>query len=129
MNASASFRVDSRLTAILGESYSSSERALRELIDNAWDAEATEVHVTLPDILSDTPIIVSDNGSGMKEQELRTDYLNIASPRLSRKGERTPNLLRVKGRRGIGKFAGLILAGVVRGGARARFLTSLTGAA
>ena len=66
----ASFRVDPRLTAILGESYSSSERALRELIDNAWDAEATEVHVTLPDILSDAPIIVADNGSGMKEKEL-----------------------------------------------------------
>lgn len=111
MTASAAFRVDPRLTAILGESYSSSERALRELIDNAWDAEATEVHVTLPEILSDAPIIVADNGSGMKEKELRTDYLNIASPRLSRKGERTPNLLRVvKGRRGIGKFAGLILA-------------------
>jgi hypothetical protein len=47
----------------------------------------------------------------MKEKELRIDYLNIASPRLSRKGERTPNLLRVvKGRRGIGKFAGLVLA-------------------
>ncbi len=107
----ASFRVDPRLTAILGESYSSSERALRELIDNAWDAEATEVQVTLPDILSDAPIIVTDNGSGMKEKELRTEYLNIASPRFSRKGERTHNLQRVvKGRRGIGKFAGLILA-------------------
>ncbi|MBK7999438.1 MAG: ATP-binding protein [Verrucomicrobia bacterium] len=111
MTKSASFRVDPRLTAILGENYTSSERALRELIDNAWDAEATEVQVTLPAILSDDPIIVSDNGSGMKEQELRNEYLNIASPRLSRKGERTPNLLRiVKGRRGIGKFAGLILA-------------------
>lgn len=111
MTTSASFRVDPRLTAILGESYPSSERALRELIDNAWDAEATEVRVTLPEILTDTPIIVADNGSGMKEKELRSDYLNIASPRLSRKGERTPNLLRVvKGRRGIGKFAGLILA-------------------
>ena len=111
MTQSASFRVDPRLAAILGESYSSSERALRELIDNAWDAEATEVHVTLPEILSDAPIIVTDNGSGMKEKELRTDYLNIASPRLSRKGERTPNFLRVvKVRRGIGKFAGLIIA-------------------
>ena len=111
MTQSASFRVDPRLAAILGESYSSSERALRELIDNAWDAEATAVHLTLPDILSDAPIIVTDNGSGMKEKELRTDYLNIASPRFSRKGERTPNFLRVvKGRRGIGKFAGLILA-------------------
>jgi hypothetical protein len=111
MTKSAAFRVDPRLTAILGENYTSSERALRELIDNAWDAEATDVHVTLPEILSDAPIIVCDNGTGMKEQEVRTEYLNIASPRLSRKGERTPHFQRiVKGRRGIGKFAGLILA-------------------
>jgi hypothetical protein len=30
----------------------------------------------------------------MKEQELRQEYLNIASPRYSRKGEKTPNLQR-----------------------------------
>jgi hypothetical protein len=50
----------------------------------------------------------------MKEQELRQEYLNIASPRISRKGDRTPNLNRlVKGRRGVGKFSGLILADVM----------------
>jgi hypothetical protein len=89
MTKPASFRVDPPLTAILGESYNSSERALRELIDNAWDAEATEVHVTLPEILSDALIIVTDNGSGMKEQEVRNIYLDIANPCFSRKGERT----------------------------------------
>jgi hypothetical protein len=108
----ANFSVDPRLAAILGENYTSSERALRELVDNAWDAEAKVVRVTLPDILTNTPIVVTDDGSGMKEQELRQEYLNIANPRYSRKGEKTPNLQRnVKGRRGIGKFAGLILAG------------------
>jgi hypothetical protein len=111
MAQTANFSVDPRLAAILGENYNSSERALRELIDNAWDAEATVVEITLPEILSDAPIVVTDNGSGMKEQELRQEYLNIASPRLGRKGDKTPNLRRtVKGRRGIGKFAGLILA-------------------
>lgn len=109
--SSAHFRVDPKLTQVLGENYTSSEKALKELIDNAWDAEATEVHVTVPQILTDTPIIVRDNGSGMKTAELEAEYLNIASPRFSRKGERTPNLNRlVKGRKGIGKFAGLILA-------------------
>ncbi|HRP05042.1 MAG TPA: ATP-binding protein, partial [Opitutaceae bacterium] len=50
----------------------------------------------------------------MKEQELRQEYLNIASPRISRKGDRTPNLNRlVKGRRGVGKFSALILADVM----------------
>ena len=111
MSKTANFSVDPRLTSILGENYSSSERALRELVDNAWDAEATTVQITLPDILNDAPIVIADNGSGMKEQELRQEYLNIANPRYTRKGEKTPNLQRtVKGRRGIGKFAGLILA-------------------
>ena len=107
----ANFSVDPRLAAILGENYTSSERALRELVDNAWDAEARVVQITLPEILTEAPIIVTDDGSGMKEQELRQEYLNIANPRYSRKGELTPSLQRfVKGRRGIGKFPGLILA-------------------
>ncbi len=111
MSRTAHFRVDPKLAHVLGENYSSSEKALKELIDNAWDAEATEVHVTVPNILTDAPIIVQDNGSGMKTAEVETEYLNIASPRQSRKGDRTPNRDRsVKGRKGIGKFAGLILA-------------------
>ncbi len=111
MNTTANFKVDPRLASILGDSYTSSEHALKELIDNSWDAEATEVRVTLPTILSDDPIIVEDNGSGMKTAEVRDEYLNIASPRWTRKGEKTPNKNRlVKGRRGVGKFAGLILA-------------------
>lgn len=107
----AHFSVDPRLATILGENYSSSERALRELIDNAWDAEAETVRITLPTAMTEEPIVIADDGTGMKEQELRQEYLNIASPRSSRKGDRTPNLNRVvKGRRGVGKFSGLILA-------------------
>ncbi|HEY9249529.1 MAG: ATP-binding protein [Opitutaceae bacterium] len=111
MNKPAHFSVDPRVATILGENYSSSERALRELIDNAWDAESRSVRITLPAPMTADPIIIQDDGNGMKEQELRQEYLNIASPRISRKGDRTPNLNRlVKGRRGVGKFSGLILA-------------------
>lgn len=111
MQATAHFRVDPKLTHVLGKNYTSSEKALKELIDNAWDAEATEVHVTVPNILTDAPIIVQDNGSGMKSAEVESEYLTIASPRFSWKGDRTPNLNRtVKGRKGIGKVTGLILA-------------------
>jgi DNA mismatch repair ATPase MutL len=46
---------------------------LKELIDNAWDAEATEVHVTIPNILTEDPITVVDNGSGMKAAELEAE--------------------------------------------------------
>ena len=132
MQKSAHFRVDPKLAHVLGESYTSSEKALKELVDNAWDAEATEVHVIVPNILTDAPIIVQDNGSGMKTAELEAEYLNIASPRFSRKGDRTPNLNRtVKGRKGIGKFAGIILANEMElvtqaAGKRSRVLISKT---
>ena len=110
----ATFKVDSRLSSILGNGYTSCERALRELVDNSWDAEATHVQISLPSIMTNGPVVIEDDGHGMKERELRYEYLNIANPRLSRKGDRTPNLNRlVKGRRGIGKFAGLVLADIM----------------
>ena len=37
-------------------------------------------------------MIIDDDGHGMKNQDVRQEYLKIASPRFSRKGERTPNL-------------------------------------
>ena len=114
MAQTARFRVDPKLASLLGEGYRSSEYALKELIDNAWDADATELRITLPDPLSGDPIVVEDNGTGMTEQEVRSDYLAVASDRSSRKGERTVERNRVvKGRKGIGKFAGLMAADIM----------------
>jgi hypothetical protein len=48
MAKAARFRVDPKLAYLLGEGYRSSEHSLKELIDNAWDADATHVRVTLP---------------------------------------------------------------------------------
>ncbi|MEO0469869.1 MAG: ATP-binding protein [Bacteroidota bacterium] len=111
MTKKANFKVDPRLAALLGENYRSTELAIKELIDNAFDADAESVWVQLPQPLTNDPIIIRDNGTGMTEQEVRNEYLNIASSRVSRKGERTrlKNRL-VKGRKGIGKFAGLMVA-------------------
>jgi hypothetical protein len=39
----ANFKVDTRLASILGESYRSSEIAIKELVDNSWDAENVEI--------------------------------------------------------------------------------------
>jgi hypothetical protein len=48
----------------------------------------------------------------MTEKEIRNEYLFIARSRTSRKGSITPYKNRkVKGRKGIGKFAGLLVAG------------------
>ena len=107
----ANFKVDRRLSTILMAGYPSCERALRELVDNAWDADAAQVRILLPDILTNNPIVIEDDGHGMVEKELRSEYLNIANSRKARKGERTPLFKRlVKGQRGIGKFAGLVVA-------------------
>jgi len=47
----------------------------------------------------------------MKEKEVRNEYLNIANSRTSRKGSISISKKRkVKGRKGIGKFAGLMVA-------------------
>lgn len=126
MSSEAHFSVDTRLTRLLGETYRSSEAALKELIDNAWDADASSVWVTLPGMVSGDPIVVRDDGSGMTSHEMRGEYLNIASDRRTRTGERSPKFGRkVKGRKGIGKFAGLTLAGqmVVQSAARKRRCT------
>ncbi|MEX2673452.1 MAG: ATP-binding protein [Phycisphaeraceae bacterium] len=113
MTSQANFGVDPKLTSILGASYTSTERALCELVDNAWDADANLVRITLPTPLTDDPIVIEDDGSGMTEVEVREIYLRIANDRLSRsRDERTSGKRRrVKGRKGIGKFAGLAAAG------------------
>ena len=114
MKNKANFKVDPKLASLLGEGYRSTEHALKELIDNAWDADATHLTVALPDAMSDAPITVTDNGSGMTEQELLNEYLVVANDRRSRKGDQTTGLKRrVKGRKGIGKFAGLMVAGIM----------------
>jgi hypothetical protein len=114
MAKTANFKVDPKLAHLLGEGYRTTEQALKELVDNAWDAEAESIWITLPKPMTSDPVIVRDDGSGMTELEVRNEYLKIASDRRSRKGERTPKLRRlVKGRKGIGKFAGLMVAGVM----------------
>ena len=110
-NQKSSFKVDPRIAEILGESYRSSEQALKELVDNAWDADATRVEIQLPDPMTADPIIITDNGSGMTAPEVESEYLHIGRNRRTLRGERTKKLNRlVKGQKGIGKFAGLMVA-------------------
>lgn len=112
MKKSAHFKVDPKLAELLGETYRSVEEAIKELIDNAYDADAEKVKITLPDELTPDPkIVIEDDGSGMKESEVRNEYLNIANSRTSRKGDITfLKKRKVKGRKGIGKFSGLMVA-------------------
>lgn len=115
------FKVDPRLAILLSEGYRSTEIALKELVDNAWDADAETVNISLPEPMSEQPIIVDDDGSGMTQQEIEKEYLVVASNRRLRRGEITPKKKRkVKGRKGIGKFAGLMAASTMQLETRAR---------
>lgn len=112
--SSARFQVNSRLARLLSQEYSSTEKALKELVDNGWDADASKVSVTLPEPMSDDPVVVLDDGTGMTTEEVSSHYLSIASDRRARSGERTAGKKRlVKGRKGIGKFSGLMAASVM----------------
>ncbi len=115
MSEKANFKVDPRLASLLGETYRSTEHAVKELVDNAWDADATAISITLPDPMTTDSIVIKDNGCGMTDLEVLNEYLVVANDRCARKGDRTKQLKRlVKGRKGIGKFAGLMVANVMK---------------
>src|SRR5690606_22632510 len=82
--------------------------------DSAWDADADQVSIQLPKALSGGPISIRDDGTGMTEEELWRHYLTIAKDRRSVRGERTAGRNRqVKGRKGLGKFSGFMVASVM----------------
>lgn len=65
MTGSAYFMVNQQLARLLGETYRSSEVALKELVDNAWDADARNVWISLSEPLSKNPLTIIDDGRGM----------------------------------------------------------------
>jgi histidine kinase/DNA gyrase B/HSP90-like ATPase len=89
MSEVAYFSVDTRLARLLGETYRSTEAALKELVDSCWGSDADNVWITLPRNESDDVIIVRDDGSGMTPAMVRSEYLAIARDRRSRKGEKS----------------------------------------
>ena len=94
--------------------YQSPVASIAEIISNAWDADATEVKVTLPTegVSSATEIIIIDNGNGMTFDECQSRFLNIGYNRRDHEGSQlSVNKQRpLMGRKGIGKFAGFGIA-------------------
>lgn len=101
------FIVEPRLLDHFGVGmYNTVEKALAELVANAYDADASEVRV---DIDRDS-ILVADNGAGMTPAELQDSYLRIGRDRRVATGEQTPGNRPVIGTKGIGKLAGFGIA-------------------
>ena len=98
--------VDKRHVVSIGERlYTESVELLRELVNNAYDADATEVHVDI------TPerIIVRDNGIGMDLEGLEQYFIIGSDEKIIH--SHSPKFGRVRiGLFGIGKFASLAAA-------------------
>ena len=96
--------------------YSTLPPVIGELVANAWDANATRVEITIPEeqINEQTSeIIISDDGIGMSDEDIRNKYLIIGRDRRAdEKTDLTPgkNGRKVMGRKGIGKFSAFGIA-------------------
>jgi len=114
-NISGQFIFSPRILDHLGISaYNSVRKCLTELVANAYDADAREVTITLPDIIDENAIItISDNGNGMTAEDISQKFLHIGRNRRD-EGEKTSSGRLVIGSKGIGKLAGFGIASRLR---------------
>ena len=95
--------VDKSHLITIGERlYSESIELIRELVNNAYDADATEVNL----LLTAEHIEIRDNGTGMDRDGLK-QYFNIGSPDKIAKSKSSLYHRDLIGQFGIGKFASL----------------------
>ena len=96
--------------------YSTLPPVIGELVANGWDANATKVEITIPETPIDeqkSEIVISDDGAGMSDGEVRDKYLIIGRDRREKeRSDETPPPLKRKimGRKGIGKFSAFGIA-------------------
>lgn len=94
--------------------YNSVRKCLAELVANAYDADAREVYITIPDVIDENAIIkISDDGSGMSTTDLCEKFLYIGRNRRE-EGERSGKGRLIIGSKGIGKLAGFGIASRIR---------------
>jgi hypothetical protein len=95
--------VDKSHLITIGERlYSESIELIRELVNNTYDADATEVDIRMTNEF----IEVEDNGTGMDREGLK-QYFNIGSPEKVTKTRSSIFHRDLIGQFGIGKFASL----------------------
>lgn len=104
------FTTNTRIIDHLGiAAYSKYTKAIKELIANGYDADATRVNVWF----NKGEIIIVDNGSGMNEEDIRKEYMAIGSGH-KRNTKRTLKFNRLAiGNKGVGKLAGFGIAKVM----------------
>lgn len=108
--------------------YSSPNKAIEELVSNAFDADATKVQVVLPPdrASDDASIAVIDNGTGMDDEGLKIHW--IVGDSIKSVNRLTPGGRRTIGKFGIGKLAAYVLGNRLTHVSKARgryFATSM----
>src|SRR5207237_9173066 len=95
--------IDSSILRELSGVYKPFVKALKELVSNAFDADADHVHITIADDFAS--ITVTDDGEGLTPFEFRNDFTRIGGGSRRWLGERTyKGRLRI-GSKGIGFLA------------------------
>lgn len=103
--------IDKKVLRLLGSQlYGDTPSIISELVQNAYDADAAAVWITLS--TKESKIIVQDNGIGMTPEEVNSRFLNIGQDRRT-DYPLSPRGRKVLGRKGIGKLAVFSLAKVV----------------
>lgn len=105
-------RISYRIIELFSQGlYRSPNKAIEELVSNAFDAGATKAHVVLsPDLGSkDATIAVIDNGTGMDEAGLKQHWL-IGVTNKRDESYQLPKGRKQIGKFGIGKLATFVLA-------------------
>ena len=92
--------------------YQSPVAAVAELVANAWDADADNVRISLPQTIQlDAEFAIADDGVGMSFAQCQDRFLVVG---YNRRGDdpaaHTDRGRPVLGRKGIGKFAGFGIA-------------------
>jgi hypothetical protein len=84
--------------------YRSFATVIAEAVSNAWDAEATQVDISI----NDTRLEVTDNGKGMDAGDFQNKFLKVGYSRREDKSNKSRR--NVIGRKGIGKLAMLSIS-------------------
>lgn len=117
---SQAFKPRARLLQLLGDQLiGSSKLAVFELVKNAYDADASEVSITLGDLGTADPwIMVEDDGVGMSLETIQNVWLVPGDDHREKeriRDRRTPRFHRLPlGEKGVGRFAVHKLGGRVR---------------
>lgn len=93
--------------------YSNVPAVLTEVVANAWDANATTVDIHVdPDL---NFISITDNGFGMKVEDINNKFLRVGYKKRAGDVDLTPApfLRPVMGRKGVGKLAPFSIAGSI----------------